>query len=167
MTARFWTVATIGLGALWTRTANPQGIAVDPLALPVRALLCRPNPPGPVVPGLLVVTIVEQPPDSITQGRTFTASYDTMGVAISILITMHERVLPNIDQLTAIGVEFGTSAKGVRAVGSTSSAIGTPGVPEMVPRRETLTEADIARARQLAAWLWNHRCRAAPTEWKQ
>lgn len=160
MMTEFLAAASIGLGVPGTGViSQPQGQPADPVAIPTRSLLCRPIPPGPPVPGVVVVTIVEEPPDSVTDGRTFTATYDTLGAALSLLVTMHERIPPDTDQLTAIGVQFGPSAQGMRAVGNAAAITGASGIPAVPPTRESLTGAEIDRARQLAEWLWAHRCR--------
>lgn len=148
------TIGVLGAGAV----SPPQPGNRDPLAIPTRGLLCRPNPPGSVGSGIVVVILVEEPADSVTEGRTFSGTFDSLGVPLSLVVTMHEKLPPDIDQLTAVGVEFGSAPKGVKAVGVVDSLVPASG-GRPLPRREALTETELGHARRLAEWIWDHRCR--------
>ena len=161
-------VVVAASGVLRTSAAKPpQRDTADALAIPTRALMCRPNPPGLVTPGVVFVSLVEEPADSVTEGRTLTARFDSLGTPLSLVISMHERILSDQDQLIAIGVEFGSDTRGVRAVGNVDSLIGASGAPRVPPRREVLTQAELGRGRQLAEWIWRHRCGSARGEDRQ
>ena len=151
--------AVTGLGPLGSNLARVPRDTVDALAIPVRAIMCRPAQPDSAAAGIVVLAIMEQPPDTSSLGRSFTARYDRSGVALSIVVMMHQRIPPDTDRVTGIGVDFSSSPPaGTRAVGDAAALVPASGVPGVRPRKESLTEAEIARARLLADWLWSHRC---------
>lgn len=154
------TAIAVAFGTLFADLAVSQvSPRADPFSLPTRALLCRPQPDGLGPAGVVHVEIDEEPPDSMTEPRVLNARFDSSGVVLSIGVRLHEHIAPGQDKLTGVAVQFGSPATGIRVTGDPEALIGSQRARSVPPERVPLTETEIGRARQLAAWLWTHRCR--------
>jgi hypothetical protein len=148
------------------RAALPEtGIAQEggskgQLAPPSRGIVCQRAPSPQSGPGDVVLSMAEEPPDSLTEGRSFTARYDSAGGPLSLLVLVHEPLPNGHDRYHGIAVEFGSVTTGFR-----TSAEDTPKADhsqQVQVGKIPLTEMELDQSRTLAFWLWNHRCGRTP-----
>lgn len=146
----FLTVAALAAAApIGAQAAD----ALDMLAPPTTVMMCRSHPPAPEDSAAVVLEFVdgaEQP-----HGRKSLVAYDSLGGPLHATIIASHPSTNGGFTITGIGVRFAGDVRG----GWRMAAILTPGAGS--PTREksvSLTDAEVARARELAVWFWDHRC---------
>jgi hypothetical protein len=140
--------------------ASLQAPHGDYLFVPIGAIICQASTPNPTDSGVLVLRVVEQSADSMPEGRTLVASFDSSGVAVSLLVMAFERTAGGKDRIHGIKVKFGNPEVGIRTVVDETN-VPVPGTNPIL-KEIPLTEAEMRRAHALANWLWNHKCARVP-----
>jgi hypothetical protein len=125
----------------------------DPLHVPTGTFRCRPRPLPTTAPPSTVGFQLEDG-TLLFNDRLISAVYDSLGVPLLLVVTATERLADNRHVMHVLSVSFPTdeAPTGFRLV-QPSGDQSTTESP-----REALSPDMVAESRDLAVWLWKHRC---------
>jgi hypothetical protein len=125
----------------------------DPLGVPTGTVRCRPLPLPATAPPSSVGFQLEDG-TLLINDRLISAVYDSLGVPRLLVVTATEQLAGGHPIMHVLSASFPTSepAMGFQLV----QPLGDDGTTESP--REALSSAMIAESRDLAVWLWKHRC---------
>jgi hypothetical protein len=139
--------------------AQEQSLGSGLLDIPKKQVVCRRLPADSREPRATFSYEFEIGNNPMEDSRTIHVSYDRQGGVI-LLIEINSRSGGGpptaIGENIAVGFLPDGSAKGVRS--HLEYTVSDPPRPRGEPRHESLTAADIEKARRLASWLWEKRC---------
>ena len=158
-----------GLLCLFSGFAAAQGVAsVDPLGLPEQAgpLICQNVPAEPEDASRGIAFTIR-----MTHGvlgvfvRSIVAAYDSSGRPLALGIAAEMKAQADTSHVFA--VQFGPNAtvEGSRALASNMLSDGshtedsTAGEPRLLSPLSRLSDDEKQRARRLADWVWERRCK--------
>jgi hypothetical protein len=159
-----WRHAIVALFlTLWSGIGRAQEAArIDPLRLPGAVLLCRSTPTGPTDSAAFVFEYVD---GNGSEGqRTSFAAFDSVGEPLYMMVSAPGQGARGERVTRAVVVRFIPNGLGERVVlpdAPTSQAPpvgGADSVTRAKASTELLTDAEVAHARVLAEWFWEHRC---------
>lgn len=144
----------------WVACVLPEHVAqaqqspvFDPFQLPRAVMLCRKTAQGTSGHGVVFMQIVEEDVDSLTEGRTFTVRFDTLGTPVSLFLLAHERLSERVSIVHGIAAEFGVEPTGMHSTIDDSLPI-----EGRLPATLTLSSIEMERARLLAERLVRDGC---------
>lgn len=165
--------APVGALCLFAGVAAAQGHpAFDPLGLPERStpLMCENIPADTAAAriGLAVMIVMTHgTPDVFT--RNIVAGYDSVGRPLVLQVTAE--IKSQNDTSYMFAVQFGpdSSVHGTRAVATnmledgSAAADSAAGEPRFLVPPSAISEEEAKRARLLAHWVWDRRCKGRPS----
>jgi hypothetical protein len=134
--------------------ASPQAVKpFDPFGLPGSVLLCRARAlPKSAPPGSIGFQFEDG--TLLVNDRLISIAYDSVGNPFLLVMNATEKLGDGqpIMHLMSVSFPSGEPAEGFQFVQSPNAGDTTE------PKREPLSSAMLTESRNLAVWLWNHRC---------
>jgi hypothetical protein len=136
--------------------------ASDQLSIPNGTQMCRSVPAEPADSAAYLFQFIDARDSS--HDRISMIAFDSAGAPLYMLLSVpgtnpqHER------RLYMFAVQFFPTSQGGRSIVPENAAARLPTtakgdtVGRVTPIEETLTAAEVARAKILAEWFWAHRC---------
>ena len=126
---------------------------LDLLALPRPVMMCQSLPPTPEDSAAVVLQFLDgvERPDP----RKSLVAFDSAGTPLYATFIAAQSTTDGARTVHGIGVRFfGADRSGTRVIASRGPRDSVATRADSV----SLTDAEVARARELAVWFWNHRC---------
>lgn len=142
--------------------ANAQSpIASDQLSIPNGTQMCRSVPTEPADSIAYLFQFIDARDSS--HDRISMIAFDSAGAPLHMMLSIPGIYLQHERKLYMFAVEFFPTSQGGRLILPENTArrptiAKGDTVGRVAPVEETLTAAEVARAKTLAEWFWAHRC---------
>lgn len=164
--------ATAGSLCLFTGVAVAQGhSSFDPLGLPERAtaLVCE-NILADTLKAKagLAVTIVMTQSEPNVLIRHMVVGYDSAGQPLAMQVEAERKTGRDTSYIFAVLFGPGSSVQGTRALATnmlddgSAASDSAAGEPRLLEGPSAISEDEGKRARHLAVWVWDRRCKGRP-----
>lgn len=163
---------TAGSLCLFAGVAVAQGHpSFDPLGLPDRStpLMCQNIPADTAEARVgLAVTIVMTHGDPDVFIRSISAGYDSAGRTLALQVAAEMKTQDDTSYIFAVRFGPDSSVHGTRALATnmlgdgSAAADSAAGGPRFLVPPTAISEEEGKRARHLALWVWNRRCKGRP-----
>lgn len=156
-------IFVVGVTLFATSARGQAPTVFDPLGLPGSTLVCHSLAVDPADSAAFEFEYVEG--SGAATRRISLATFDSAGAPLYLAIHAPWTNPSGENQIHTIIVQFFPEVTGGRLIVSdgattqTSPPVNADRAISFKSKEETLTDADLARAKVLANWFWSHRCK--------